>query len=53
MHATLVTNILKDVLNKYNAPKIFNSDQGSQYTNHYHIQIQKDNNIQISMNGKG
>ena len=53
MHATLVTNILKDALNKYNAPKIFNSDQGSQYTNHYHIQRLKDNNIQISMNGKG
>lgn len=53
MDATLVTDVLKDALNKYNAPKIFNSDQGSQYTSHDHIQILKDNNIQISMNGKG
>lgn len=51
--ATLVADVLKDALNKYNAPKIFNSDQGSQYTSHDHIQILKDNNIQISMNGKG
>ena len=53
MDATLVADILKDALNKYNAPTIFNSDQGSQYTSHDHIQILKDNNIQISMNGKG
>ena len=53
MDAALVTDVLKDALNKYAAPKIFNSDQGSQYTSHDHIKILKDNNIQISMNGKG
>jgi putative transposase len=53
MDASLVTDILKDALNKYPAPQIFNSDQGSQYTGDEHTGILKENNIQISMNGKG
>ena len=53
MDATLATDVLKMALAKYPAPKIFNSDQGSQYTSHEHTKILKDNNIQISMNGKG
>lgn len=53
MDGTLVTDILKEALNKYQTPQIFNSDQGSQYTSNDHIQILKDYNIQISMNGKG
>ena len=53
MDASLVTDVLKDALNKYPAPQIFNSDQGSQYTGHEHTGILKENNIQISMNGKG
>lgn len=53
MDATLVTDVLKDALIKYQAPKIFNSDQGSQYTSYDHTQLLKDNNIQISMDGKG
>jgi len=53
MDATLATDVLKMALDKYPAPKIFNSDQGSQYTGYEHTQMLKDNNIQISMNGKG
>ncbi len=53
MDATLATEVLEDALSKYPAPKIFNSDQGSQYTSYEHIQVLKDHNIQISMNGKG
>ena len=53
MDATLATDVLKMALAKYPAPKIFNSDQGSQYTSHEHTQILKDHNIEISMNGKG
>jgi putative transposase len=53
MDATLATDVLKMALDKYPAPKIFNSDQGSQYTSYEHTQMLKDNNIQISMNGKG
>jgi putative transposase len=53
MDTALVTNTLKEALAKYPKPKIFNSDQGSQYTSLEHTQILKDNGIQISMNGKG
>jgi putative transposase len=53
MDSALVTDILKEALEKYPAPQIFNSDQGSQYTGHEHRGILKENNIEISMNGKG
>ena len=53
MDATLATDVLKMALAKYPAPKIFNSDQGSQYTSYEHTQILKQHNIEISMNGKG
>lgn len=53
MDATLVTEVLHEALNKYPAPQIFNSDQGSQYTCHDHTQILKDHDIKISMNSKG
>ncbi len=53
MDATLATDVLKEALAKYPKPKIFNSDQGSQYTSYEHTQVLKDYNIQISMNGRG
>ncbi len=53
MDATLATDVLKDALAKYPKPKIFNSDQGSQYTSYEHTKVLKDNDVQISMNGKG
>ena len=53
MDTALATEVLEDALSKYPAPKIFNSDQGSQYTSYEHTQMLKDHNIQISMNGKG
>jgi putative transposase len=53
MDASLVTDVLKDALDKYPAPQIFNSDQGSQYTGIEHTEMLKNNNIKISMNGKG
>ncbi len=53
MDTLLVTEVLQDALSKYPAPCIFNSDQGSQYTSHAHTEILRQNNIQISMNGKG
>lgn len=53
MDATLATDVLKTVLLKYPKPKIFNSDQGSQYTSYEHTQVLKQNDIQISMNGRG
>ena len=53
MDATLATDVLKEALAKYPKPKIFNSDQGSQYTSYEHTQVLKDYDIQISMNGRG
>lgn len=53
MDDSLVTDVLREALAKYPAPQIFNSDQGSQYTGQEHTKMLKNNNIQISMNGKG
>ena len=53
MDTILATDVLKDAISKYGTPEIFNSDQGSQYTSYYHTDILKQNNIKISMNGKG
>jgi putative transposase len=53
MDATLATEVLQEALDKYPKPKIFNSDQGSQYTSKEHIDILKAHDIDISMNGKG
>jgi putative transposase len=53
MDSILACDVLKDALKKYPKPKIFNSDQGSQYTSKEHIEILKENNIKISMNGRG
>lgn len=53
MDATLATDVFKEALSKYPKPKIFNSDQGSQYTSYEHTQTLKQHDIQISMNGRG
>ena len=53
MDATLATDVLQEALQKYPKPKIFNSDQGSQYTSYEHIQLLKKHDIQISMNDRG
>jgi putative transposase len=38
---SLVTDVLKDALDKYLTPQIFNSDQGIQYTSHEHTEMLK------------
>ena len=53
MDTELVMGVLNEALLKYGKPKIFNTDQGSQYTSHIHTQTLKDNGITISMDGKG
>jgi putative transposase len=44
---------LKDALSRFPPPRIFNSDQGSQYTDGDFVKVLKSNAIQISMDGKG
>lgn len=53
MDATWCTQVMGDAIKRYGAPEIVNTDQGSQYTSQDHTQLLKDNNIQISMDGKG
>ncbi|WP_324171963.1 IS3 family transposase [Sulfurimonas sp.] len=53
MDTDLVIGVLDEALALYGKPEIFNTDQGSQYTSCIHTQTLKDNDIIISMDGKG
>jgi len=53
MDSDLVMSVLNEALLKYGKPEIFNTDQGSQYTSYIHTNTLIDNNITISMDGKG
>ena len=53
MDTDFVMDVLNEALSKYSKPKIFNTDQGSQYTSYIHTQTLKDNGIIISMDSKG
>jgi len=45
--------VAQEAMNKHGKPKIFNTDQGSQFTSHVFINMLKSNEVQISMDGKG
>jgi len=53
MDVKLTTDVLKEALALYPKPEIFNTDQGSQYTAQAHVNILKEHDIKISMDGKG
>jgi len=53
MDIALTTSVLSDALSRYPKPEIFNTDQGSQYTAQAHVNILKEHDIKISMDGKG
>ena len=44
---------LKEAMNRYGAPDIFNTDQGAQFTSNAFTQVLKDNHVAISMDGRG
>ena len=44
---------LNEAIDKYGTPGIFNTDQGSQFTSNEFTSVLLENNIKISMNGKG
>jgi len=44
---------VEEALARYGSPDIFNTDQGSQFTDNGFTQLFKDRNILISMDGKG
>jgi putative transposase len=45
--------LLESAIREHGCPEIFNSDQGSQFTSERFVNVLKDNEIQISMDGKG
>lgn len=53
MDADWCSRVLKDALEKYPPPEIFNTDQGSQFTSEVFTQILLSFQIRISMDGKG
>ena len=53
MSADWCTEVLKEAIKNNGTPEIFNTDQGSQFTSDIFINTLIDNNIKISMDGKG
>ena len=53
MDTSFCIHALEEAIYRYGKPIIFNTDQGSQYTSEAFTQVLKDNDIRISMDGKG
>jgi putative transposase len=53
MEASWCAETLEAALDYGVKPEIFNTDQGSQFTNEVFVQILLDNDIKVSMDGKG
>jgi putative transposase len=53
MEAAFCVDMLQDALEKHGKPEIFNTDQGSQFTGAAFTGVLADNDIAISMDGKG
>lgn len=53
MESDFCVSSLERALRLYGRPEIFNTDQGSQYTGNDFTRVLKDNQITISMDGKG
>jgi putative transposase len=53
METDFIVEALKEALVRYGKPEIFNTDQGSQFTSEAFTSVLLENNIQISMDGKG
>ena len=53
MDADFCVWALEEALAKYGKPDIFNTDQGSQFTSFAFTNVLRENNIRISMDGRG
>ena len=53
MTAEWCAEVLDEAILKFGKPEIFNTDQGSQFTSEVFVNVLKNNEIQISMDGKG
>jgi putative transposase len=53
MDDSFCVSALESAIRRYGVPGIFNTDQGSQFTGKAFIKVLQDNDIKISMDGKG
>ena len=53
MDSRFCVEALEEAITRYGRPEVFNTDQGSQFTSYDFTQVLKDNEIKISMDGKG
>lgn len=53
MTTDFCVSALEEAISRHGRPEIFNTDQGSQFTDEKFTNVLKDNGIQISMDGKG
>ena len=53
LEPTLCVEALQEALSRHGAPEIFNTDQGAQFTSTAFTQVLKDNQVKISMDGRG
>jgi putative transposase len=53
LEADFCVEALREAIDKYGAPDVFNTDQGTQFTSQDFINVLTTNNISISMDGRG
>ena len=53
MDTSFCVDAVEEAMERYGAPEIFNTDQGSQFTSEAFTGLLKDNGIKISMDGRG
>ena len=53
LESDFCVNALQEALSRNDAPEIFNTDQGSQFTSNSFTQTLKDHEVKISMDGRG
>ena len=53
MEPAFCVEALEEALERYGVPDIFNTDQGAQFTSNAFTQVLKDNQVAISMDGRG
>ena len=53
MDARFCVEALREAIDRYGVPEVFNTDQGSQFTSEAFTGVLKEHGVRISMDGKG
>ena len=53
MDTSFCIDALEEAIETYGSPEVFNTDQGAQFTSDEFTSVLKENNVRISMDGKG